>query len=88
MVLGSASMLSCKIPLAYTIYVFSQALSEKELGNAAYKKKDFSTAIEHYNKAIELDPINVTFKTNKAGKCFALLFFLSSLNWAYLRQCV
>ena len=26
------------------------AKKEKELGNAAYKKKDFSTAISHYTK--------------------------------------
>jgi len=26
------------------------AAKEKELGNAAYKKKDFNTAISHYTK--------------------------------------
>jgi len=26
------------------------ALKEKELGNQAYKKKDFQTAINHYTK--------------------------------------
>ena len=44
-----------------------QAVEEKEKGNAAYKKKDFAVALEHYDKAIELDPANVTFITNKAG---------------------
>jgi stress-induced-phosphoprotein 1 len=33
-----------------------EAKKEKELGNAAYKTKDFDVALEHYNKAIALDP--------------------------------
>lgn len=44
-----------------------QATREKEKGNAAYKKKDFVTALAHYDIAIELDPTNFTFVTNKAG---------------------
>lgn len=44
------------------------ALSEKELGNQAYKKRDFETALAHYDKAYELDNTNITFLTNKAGK--------------------
>jgi stress-induced-phosphoprotein 1 len=44
-----------------------QALKEKALGNAAYSKKDFVDAHEHYDKAIELDQTNITFYTNKAG---------------------
>jgi len=44
-----------------------QALEEKELGNQAYKKKDFDTAISHYRKGLELDPDNMTFFTNLAG---------------------
>jgi len=44
-----------------------QALKEKELGNAAYKKKEFEEALKHYDRAIELDPDNITFMTNKAG---------------------
>jgi len=46
-----------------------QALAEKDLGNEAYKKKDFETAHQHYAKAIELDPTNITFYNNKAA-CF------------------
>ena len=42
--------------------------SEKELGNQAYKKRDFETALAHYDKAYELDNTNITFLTNKAGK--------------------
>jgi len=45
-----------------------QALKEKELGNAAYKKKEFEEALQHYDRAIELDPDTITFMTNKAGR--------------------
>lgn len=45
-----------------------QAAAEKEKGNAAYKKKDFVTALEHYDRAIELDPDNITLLTNKSGE--------------------
>lgn len=44
-----------------------QALKEKELGNAAYKNKDFETALKHYEQAIEDDPTNMTYITNQAG---------------------
>ncbi|VDK47568.1 unnamed protein product [Anisakis simplex] len=44
-----------------------EALKEKELGNAAYKKKEFDNALSHYDKAIELDPTNITFYSNKAA---------------------
>ena len=47
-------------------------MAEKEKGNAAYKQKDFATALQHYDKAIELDPANMTFLTNKAGMLMRL----------------
>ncbi|KAJ8538679.1 hypothetical protein K7X08_029975 [Anisodus acutangulus] len=43
------------------------AQKEKEAGNAAYKKKDFETAIQHYTKAIELDDADISFLTNRAA---------------------
>ena len=48
----------------------ADALKQKELGNAAYKAKDFSTALSHYDKAIELDPEEISFLTNKAAVFF------------------
>lgn len=45
----------------------AQAQKEKEAGNAAYKKKNFDTAIEHYTKAIELDDEDISFLTNRAA---------------------
>lgn len=47
-----------------------EALKEKELGNAAYKKRDFETAHAHYDKAIEIDPKNITFYLNKTAVFF------------------
>jgi stress-induced-phosphoprotein 1 len=46
------------------------AKREKEAGNAAYKKKDFPTALVHYNKAIEHDPTDITFYSNIAAVHF------------------
>ncbi|KAK1376399.1 hsp70-Hsp90 organizing protein 3-like [Heracleum sosnowskyi] len=45
----------------------AEARKEKEAGNAAYKKKDFDTAIQHYSKAIELDDADISFVTNRAA---------------------
>ncbi|KAG5675088.1 hypothetical protein PVAND_005020 [Polypedilum vanderplanki] len=46
------------------------AKKEKDEGNAAYKKKDFATALTHYNKAIEHDPTDITFYSNIAAVYF------------------
>lgn len=45
----------------------AEAQKEKELGNAAYKKKDFETAIQHYTKAIDLDDEDISYLTNRAA---------------------
>jgi len=47
-----------------------QASQEKELGNIAYKKKDFHTALAHYSKAVELDPTDITYLLNRAAVFF------------------
>ncbi|TYG43491.1 hypothetical protein ES288_D11G021100v1 [Gossypium darwinii] len=44
-----------------------KALKEKEAGNAAYKKKDFETAIKHYTTAMELDEGDISYITNRAA---------------------
>ncbi|GFO25980.1 stress-induced-phosphoprotein 1-like [Plakobranchus ocellatus] len=45
----------------------TKALEEKEKGNAAYKKKDFETALKHYDAAFQLDSTNITILTNKGA---------------------
>ncbi|KAK4282890.1 hypothetical protein QN277_014215 [Acacia crassicarpa] len=45
----------------------AQAQREKEAGNAAYKKKDFDAAIQHYSKAMELDDEDISYLTNRAA---------------------
>ncbi|BFZ12299.1 hypothetical protein BsWGS_15338 [Bradybaena similaris] len=45
----------------------AKAVQEKEKGNEAYKRKDFDTALQHYDAAFQLDPTNMTILTNKAA---------------------
>ncbi|GLT78357.1 hypothetical protein SLA2020_498960 [Shorea laevis] len=44
-----------------------KAQKEKDAGNAAYKKKDFETAVAHYTKALELDDEDISYLTNRAA---------------------
>lgn len=44
-----------------------KALVEKDAGTAAYKSRDFPTALAAYSRAIELDPDNMSFLTNRAA---------------------
>ena len=46
------------------------ALQEKQKGNEAYKKKDFDTAIQHYDRALELYDKDISFLTNRAAVRF------------------
>ena len=48
------------------------ALKAKELGNKAYKAKQFDAAIKHYDEAIALDPTDITFYNNKGGMSLLL----------------
>lgn len=49
-----------------------KALQCKEKGNAAYKSKDFTTALNHYDEAIKLDPTDMTFISNKSAVYFEM----------------
>lgn len=45
----------------------ADALAEKEQGNAAYKKKDFQSAVQHYDRALELYEGDISFLTNRCA---------------------
>ncbi|KAK9536214.1 hypothetical protein VZT92_006020 [Zoarces viviparus] len=49
-----------------------KALKEKELGNTAYKNKDFDAALKHYEEAIKHDPTNMTYISNQAAVYFEM----------------
>ena len=54
----------------------------------AYKKKDFETALQHYAKAIELDPTNANFLTNRAGQLwYSELRAISKIQLVVFYQC-
>lgn len=57
-----------------------QALAEKEKGNAAYKKKNFETALEHYNNASQLDTSSMTYLTNIAAVYFEQKEFMKCIE--------
>lgn len=42
------------------------AESWKSLGNASFKAGDYATAIAHYSKALEIDPKNAIYYTNRS----------------------
>lgn len=47
-----------------------QAQREKQLGNDAYKQKKFEIALQHYNKAVDLDPTEIIYLLNIAAVYF------------------
>lgn len=45
----------------------TKAEEAKQAGNEFYKENKYKEAIEAYSKAIELDPQNITYLTNRAS---------------------
>ena len=43
----------------------AEAQKEKEAGNAAYKARKFQEAVQHYDRAIELDDSDISLLTNR-----------------------
>lgn len=50
----------------------TEAQKMKQEGNDAYKKKDFSTALSKYGKAMDLDPNEITYYLNTAAVHFEM----------------
>lgn len=50
----------------------AEAQKMKQDGNDAYKKKDFSTALSKYGKAMDLDPNEITYYLNTAAVHFEM----------------
>ncbi|XP_057181278.1 stress-induced-phosphoprotein 1 [Triplophysa rosa] len=48
------------------------ASKEKELGNSAYKNRDFAAALKHYEEALKNDPTNMTYLSNQAAVYFEM----------------
>ncbi|KAJ7428597.1 Stress-induced-phosphoprotein 1 [Pitangus sulphuratus] len=61
-----------KLGDGFRVTPLHQAQREKELGNAAYKRKEFPAALEHYTRAEQLDPTNMTYVTNQAAVYFEM----------------
>lgn len=49
-----------------------EAEAYKDLGNKAYKDKQFEEALRHYDQAIVLNPREMTYYTNKAAVYFEM----------------
>ena len=59
----------------------SEALKLKELGNEAYKKKNFMMALDFYEKAILLVPTEMTFFLNSAAVHYQLQNFQDCVKY-------
>lgn len=57
-----------------------QALEEKDKGNTAFQNKDFDVALKHFSKAIELDPSDHIFFSNRSGAYASLNRYAESLG--------
>jgi hypothetical protein len=57
----------------------ARAQAAKEKGNAAFKEKDYETAIGHFTEAIEADPTNHVLYSNRSGAHAAKKAFTDAL---------
>ncbi|KAJ3774617.1 hypothetical protein FB446DRAFT_639492 [Lentinula raphanica] len=60
--------------------IIQRAEKVKEKGNAAFKIGKYQEAIEHYTKAIEMNPLEPAFLTNRAASYMALKRFRLALD--------
>ena len=57
-----------------------EAQNFKQLGNDAYKKKDFPTALSNYGKAIDQEPTEITYYLNIAAVHLEMKNFTECVN--------
>ncbi|KAI0708149.1 protein prenylyltransferase [Fomitopsis betulina] len=67
------------VPPPEEVDTAKQAEKVKEEGNAAFKAQKFQAAIESYTRAIELNPSEPTYLTNRAAAYMALKRFKPAL---------
>ncbi|GAV99525.1 protein prenylyltransferase [Lentinula edodes] len=60
--------------------IVQRAEKVKEKGNVAFKATKYQEAIEHYTKAIEMNPLEPAFLTNRAASYIALKRFRPALD--------
>lgn len=63
----------------------AEAQKEKEAGNAAYKARQFEKAVQHYDRAIELDDSDISFLTNRQA---IRRFVTISTEFGFLLVCL
>lgn len=62
-----------------------QAEQEKELGNQEYKQRNYEAALAHYSRAIELNPDELAYRSNKAGELsFSNSFTFQLCIWKWV----
>jgi stress-induced-phosphoprotein 1 len=64
--------------------IVTDAESEKELGNECFKNGDFQNALFHYNNAIQIDPKNMIYYSNKSTALTKLKRFEDAMEAALL----
>lgn len=57
-----------------------EAENMKAKGNAAYKEKNFESALSFYEQAIQLDPRELTYYTNKAAVYFEMKEYVKCIE--------
>ena len=60
------------------------AETERIAGNECFKKKDFNGALRHYNRAIEIDPKNIVYYSNKTTALLQLERYQDAMEAALL----
>ena len=58
----------------------NQAIRYKQEGNTAYKNRDYAKALNLYSKAIQYDPNDPNFYSNKALCYFNLANYTECIN--------